>query len=240
MKIWAHRGSSLRLPENTLAAFEDAAGQNGITGIELDIQLTQDRQMVVCHDEKVDRTTDGVGEIRSYSLADLQKLKIMLPNGQYTHIPTIEEVLDLLEKKMKAGLLLNIELKTGIIRYEGIEQMIADEISKRHLERAVVYSSFNWDSVRLIRNLAPNCQTAVLAEKLSDCLKGKACVGADALHPYSQALDLPRDAVKGEIIRAWNAEPLFPAKSPAQPLNIKLLAERGVTNLFTNEPERYL
>ena len=111
MKIWAHRGCSQMYPENTMLSFEKAAAIQGLTGIELDIQLTKDGQMVVCHDEKVDRTTDGIGELRGYTLAELKKLKIDAGNGKYEQIPTIEEVLDLLENRMKDGLKLNIELK---------------------------------------------------------------------------------------------------------------------------------
>lgn len=67
MKIWAHRGCSQRYPENTLLAFENAARLNGLIGIELDIQLTRDGELVVIHDERVDRTTEGSGYVREYT-----------------------------------------------------------------------------------------------------------------------------------------------------------------------------
>ena len=59
MQIWAHRGCSQMYPENTLTAFEKAANLKNLTGIELDIQLTREGQIAICHDERVDRTTDG-------------------------------------------------------------------------------------------------------------------------------------------------------------------------------------
>ncbi len=59
MRLWAHRGCSQRYPENTLLAFEKAAKIRDLTGIELDIQLTKDGELVVMHDERVDRTTNG-------------------------------------------------------------------------------------------------------------------------------------------------------------------------------------
>ncbi len=68
MKIWAHRGCSQMYPENTITAFQRAAGLPGLAGIELDIQLTRDGHMAVFHDERVDRTTDGKGELRKYTL----------------------------------------------------------------------------------------------------------------------------------------------------------------------------
>lgn len=102
MKLWAHRGCSQRYPENTLLAFEKAAQLQGLAGIELDIQLTKDGQIVVIHDEKVDRTTDGSGWVRDYTLAELKRLKI--DAGCYPHqiIPTMEEVFELLEERLKA------------------------------------------------------------------------------------------------------------------------------------------
>lgn len=102
MKLWAHRGCSQRYPENTLIAFEKAAQLQGLAGIELDIQLTKDGQIVVIHDEKVDRTTDGSGWVRDYTLAELKRLKI--DAGCYPHqvIPTMEEVFELLEERLKA------------------------------------------------------------------------------------------------------------------------------------------
>ena len=76
MKIWAHRGCSQMYPENTLLAFEKAAAVKGLTGIELDIQLSRDGYLVVCHDETVDRTTGGTGPVKNHSLAELKQLRI--------------------------------------------------------------------------------------------------------------------------------------------------------------------
>ena len=71
MKIWAHRGCSQNYPENTMLAFEKAANLQGLTGIELDIQLSKDGHMVVIHDERVDRTTEGMGEVQLHTLFEL-------------------------------------------------------------------------------------------------------------------------------------------------------------------------
>ena len=82
MKIWAHRGCSQNYPENTIVAFEKAAELKNLEGIELDIQLTKDGHMVVFHDDRVDRTTDGIGEIKQYTLDELKKLNINAGNGK--------------------------------------------------------------------------------------------------------------------------------------------------------------
>ena len=133
MKIWAHRGCSQMYPENTILAFEKASEINGLTGIELDIQLSRDGYLVVCHDERVDRTTDGIGEVRNYTLAELRKLRIDAGNGMAERIPVIEEVLDLLKPKFAEGFLLNIELKNSIFAYEGMEEKIVSLIAERGL-----------------------------------------------------------------------------------------------------------
>ena len=72
MKVYAHRGYSGRYPENTMLAFKEA-GKLGVDGIELDVQLTKDGEVVVIHDEKIDRTTDGPGYVIDYTLQELKK-----------------------------------------------------------------------------------------------------------------------------------------------------------------------
>ena len=73
MKNFAHRGFSGKYPENTILAFQKAL-EEGVDGIELDVQLTKDGELVIIHDESVDRTTDGKGLVVSYTLEELKKL----------------------------------------------------------------------------------------------------------------------------------------------------------------------
>lgn len=241
MKIWAHRGCSQRYPENTLLAFEKAAVIEGLTGIELDIQLTKDGHMVVCHDEKIDRTTDGTGELRNYTLAELKEFRIDAGNGVYERIPTIEEVLDLLEDKMRRGLKLNIELKNSKIPYEGIEQKIVDLIHNRGLQESVVYSSFSALSLEKIHKMDKEAELGILDRKVSDCLyKLKGGCGAVALHPYWQGIDLPAESIGEYTVRAWLSGHLYPEKPTGTKLDLKLLENRGITDVFLNEPEVYL
>lgn len=123
MKIWAHRGCSQRYPENTLLAFEKAAAIKNLTGIELDIQLTSDGELVVIHDERVERTTNGIGFVREHTFTELRKLRIDAgSNDPVQIVPAMEEVLDLLEKQLRTGLKLNIELKNSIYPYDNMEK----------------------------------------------------------------------------------------------------------------------
>lgn len=139
MKIWAHRGCSQMYPENTLLAFEKAVEIDGLTGIELDVQLTRDGYLAVCHDERVDRTTDGIGELRQYSLAELKKLRIDAGNHTYQQIPLLEEIFDQLQEHLKRGLKLNIELKNSVFPYEGMEKKVIELVHRYGLHPGLFF-----------------------------------------------------------------------------------------------------
>ena len=110
-KVWAHRGASGYRPENTLEAFELAIRQ-GADGIEMDVHTSADGELIVMHDENVDRVTDGTGLIKDSTPAE--------PSGIY-HIPTLAEVLELMRT---TDMMINIELKNSICFYPGMEEKI--------------------------------------------------------------------------------------------------------------------
>ena len=241
MKIWAHRGCSQMYPENTLLAFEKAREIQGLTGIELDIQLTRDGEIVVIHDERVDRTTDGIGFVRDFTLAEIKRLHINAGSNSDQRIPTIKEVLDLLEPGMRSGLMLNIELKNSVYPYEGMEQKIVELIHGRGLQEAIVYSSFSALSLERIKSLDDKAELGILDSKVSDCLyKLKGGCGAVALHPYWRNIDLPMERIKGYTVRAWFSGHLYPEKPTGTRLDLTALEKVGITDVFLNEPEVYL
>ena len=121
-KVWAHRGASGYRPENTLEAFELAIRQ-GADGIELDVHTSADGELIVMHDETVDRVTDGTGLIKDMTSAQLKELKVSTsaePTGIY-RVPTLAEVLDLMRT---TDMMVNIELKNSICFYPGMEEKI--------------------------------------------------------------------------------------------------------------------
>lgn len=240
MNIWAHRGCSQRYPENTLLSFEKAINVRGLAGIELDIQLTRDGHMVVIHDERVDRTTEGLGYVRDYTLAELKRLHIYADENPVQQIPTIEEVLDLIEPAMRSGMRLNIELKNSVYPYEGMERQIIDLIHTRGLQNQVVYSSFSALSLEKVRELDPETEIGILDTKVSDCLfKLQGGCGANVLHPYWQGIDLPPERLRGYTVRAWLSGHLYPEKPTGTKLDLSALEAKGITDLFLNEPEMY-
>ncbi len=101
-RVFGHRGAKGYLPENTLESIEKALGFQ-VDGIEIDVHLCASGELVVFHDFTLDRMTDGTGEVGKHILQELKKLRV---NGGF-QIPTLEEVLNLIDKKC----LLNIELK---------------------------------------------------------------------------------------------------------------------------------
>jgi glycerophosphoryl diester phosphodiesterase len=228
-------------PENTLTAFGKAAKIPGLEGIELDIQFTSDGHMVVIHDERVDRTTNGKGFVRDYTLKEIQALRIDSVNGEIEKIPTINEVLDLIGPAMRKGLKLNIELKTSVYPYIGIEKKIVELVKERGLTDRIVWSSFSALSLPIIRELLPDADIGMLADRASDCMRiHKAGIGTNALHPYARAMDLSKEELEGMTVRAWFLKHLYPEKPTGNRLDFKVLEEQGITDVFLNEPEVYL
>ena len=245
MKFWAHRGLSFAYPENTLEAFEAAAQLTGLTGIELDVQLTRDGAVVVFHDENVSRVTDGTKNVQEYTLTELKALHIQADGGAVTTIPTLEEVLTLLAPYCRRnGLQINIELKTSIARYEGIEAKTIELVRQHGLEQYIVYSSFLAESIGIVKELDRTAKTGMLAYSLADCIKGAGQVHADALHPCTAGMDciVPED-MKELPVRAWNGdEPIYCNKQQKalKEKHLEKYAMFGVTELFTNVAEAYV
>ena len=241
MKIWAHRGCSQRYPENTLLAFEKAIELKKLTGIELDIQLTKDGEIVVIHDERVDRTTESIGFVRDYTLAELKKLHIYADVNPSQQIPTIDEVFDLIEPRLQTGMKLNIELKNSVYPYPGMEEKIIELVHRRGLEKSIVYSSFYAKSLEKIRQLDKDAEIGILDVKASDCMyKLKGGCGAVALHPYWKGMDLSKEDLDRITVRTWLSGHLYPEKPTGTKLDLNSFDEQGITDVILNEPEIYV
>ena len=244
--IWAHRGMSLQYPENTLEAFRAAAELGpALGGIETDVQLSKDGVVMIFHDETLDRVTDTKGNLRDFTFEELRRVKIMRHDGTFTQIPTLEEVLALLKPYCeKNGLRLNLELKTSVYRYEGIEKKTLEIVRKYGMEKYVLYSSFLMDSIRQIKELNPKAETAMLATYLTDCIRGADQAHADSLHPWIYGLNVPvpeRYRGQGHEVRAWGGmEPLYVENT--MQVTEKHMDEavlNGITDIITNVPEVY-
>jgi glycerophosphoryl diester phosphodiesterase len=183
-KIFAHRGASAMYPENTMEAFMEAQ-RVGADGIELDVQLSKDGIVVVIHDETVNRTTNGKGWVKDYTYKQLQKFdasyKFSKKIGK-CRIPSLEEVFRWASKN---NLLLNVELKNGLVEYEGLEEKVLELTDNFDLANRVIISSFNHYSMVKVHQLAPDIETALIyMEGIYKPWEYAATLGARAIHPY--------------------------------------------------------
>ena len=161
-KVWAHRGASGYAPENTLDAFRKAV-EMGADGIELDVQMTKDGELVVIHDETIDRVSNGKGWVKDYTYEELKKFNFNKTHQEYTkeEIPTLEQVYRLIKP---TNLTINVELKTGIVFYPGIEERVLELTERLGMKEHVIYSSFNHYTIRKIKELDPQAKTGMLYE----------------------------------------------------------------------------
>lgn len=138
--IFGHRGIPAKFPENSMQGFRYAVVHN-VEGLEFDVHLTRDRLPVIMHDERINRTTDGKGRICDYDYEQLRTFK--LSNGE--SIPTLYELLELVRN---VDVILNLEFKTDQIHYEGIEEIVLEQVNQAYLRHPVIYSSFNLASLK--------------------------------------------------------------------------------------------
>jgi glycerophosphoryl diester phosphodiesterase len=166
LTIIAHRGASAHYPENTMISFEGAINM-GADMVELDVQMTADGEVIVFHDETLNRCTNGRGKIADYSLSDLKKLDAgSWFDGffQGEKIPTLEEVL----RACKNRIAVNIEIKDSAVRNTlegGIEEKCLELVEKTGISGHVVFSSFSPLALRHIRQIDPKMPIAVLFDR---------------------------------------------------------------------------
>ena len=233
IKVWAHRGASAYAPENTMEAYV-LAHQQGADGIELDVQLSKDGEIVVIHDEKIDRTSNGKGLVRDYTMKQLRGFNFnrTRPEHFQADIPTLREVL--LYIRDRTEMTVNIELKTGVFFYPGIEEKtvaLADELG---VQDRVIYSSFNHYSIRRICQIDPEAKTGLLySDGFIDVPAYADSLGVNALHPSWHSLQYPgflEDCRRYHLdLNVWtiNAESLM-----------RQMCEAGVHAIITNYPDR--
>ncbi|EGU46407.1 glycerophosphoryl diester phosphodiesterase [Vibrio ichthyoenteri ATCC 700023] len=167
LTIVGHRGVAGQYPENTLASIQ-AAIDMGLEWIEVDIQPTQDHQLVVCHDHTIDRCSNGYGRVDSYTLEQLQQFDFgawFSPQFNSQPILTLEQLLRLIQP-LKIGL--NIEIKIDTQNFEPVIKEL-----KRQLElvalpaERILISSFDHQTLREVHQAHLGYPIAVLSEKLS-------------------------------------------------------------------------
>lgn len=229
-KIFAHRGYSGKYPENTMLAFEKAI-EVGVDGIELDVQLTKDGEIVIIHDETIDRTTDGSGYVVDYTYEELSKFNANYKFKEmgFNKIPTLREYFELVKN---LEIVTNIELKTGINQYLGIEEKVLKLIREYNLEKRVIISSFNHFSVMKMKKLAPDLKYGFLSEDwIIDAGKYTASHGVQCYHPRFNNL-IPEVI---EELKKYNLE--INTWTVNEEKDMRYLYSKEIDVIITNYPE---
>ncbi|MBQ1892757.1 MAG: glycerophosphodiester phosphodiesterase [Clostridia bacterium] len=231
-RILAHRGASFYAPENTMPSFELALEQ-GADGVELDVHFSKDGELVVMHDERVDRTTDGKGFIKDFTLAELKALDASngMEGFRGVTVPTLSEVYDLFAGTEK---LINVEIKTDIIDYPGIcGKLKALEIEKGMTGR-IIYSSFNHYTVREMKKLDPGAKVGLLYMSIfAEPWKYALEMNAQCLHPHF--ITISKTPHMAEECNARGIETnIWTVDDSAW---MERLANMGVTSLITDKPD---
>ncbi|MGI6200505.1 MAG: glycerophosphodiester phosphodiesterase [Christensenellales bacterium] len=224
----AHRGFSGQYPENTMIAFEQALAAQA-DGVETDVHLTRDGVIVICHDEDIRRTSNGIGAIAGQTYEELLRWDFGAWKGQSgQRIPTLDALLGLIKD---SGKLVNLELKNNLFRYEGMEQMILDKLARLDMLEQVIFSSFNHASMGLVAQLCPEAETALLyGNRVADPVALARQYGVKGLHPAFETIDqamVDRCHEAGLAVRPWTVNP---------PEIMQEMLALGVDAIITNEP----
>jgi len=230
MLLLAHRGASADAPENTLEAFSEAIRQRA-DGVELDAMVCGSGEVVVCHDETLERLA---GEPTAVATTDYRQLRTLEVGSRLgfspARIPLLEEVLDVLP----AWMVINIELKCDTAEDRGLSQKVARLVERRELAGRVILSSFNPLCLIRVAAVAPQLRRGFLIDPDKRFLWQDAVTrpltANFSVHPHHRQVTPAR-------LRAWRAAALEVAVwTVDDPVEARRLQEAGVEYCITNRP----
>ena len=217
--IIAHRGASGHVPENTLLSFQRAYDL-GAEMIELDVHETLDGELVCIHDSTVDRTTNGSGEVHTFTYKELQKFNA----GAGEIIPRLSDVLNFSFGKLQV----NIELKVI-----GVEKKILEMVQQMDMLSEVIISSFHHGSLTSIRDMNHDVSTAMLVNKpMDDMIDYAITLAVNAINPHHQLVtpQLVSSAHQsGLMVYPWTVN---------DPNRMRELLSFEIDGLITDYPDR--
>ena len=226
--IYAHRGASTQSPENTMAAFRKAI-ELGSGGIELDVHMTKDGEIVVIHDEVIDRTSNGTGKVKDLTFSELLRYDFGYWFSQEfseEKIPTLEQVMTLLSDWDGV---LNIEIKANDT---GIESSVIALIDKYRMRKRVIISAFNHYILVNVKRIDDAIETgALIMETLYRPWEYAKRIGAGTIHPFYRAIN---QEIIGECLANGIDVNVFTVDRSE---DIKMLAGAKVSGIITNVPD---
>ncbi len=227
--IIAHRGGRKWAPENTLAAFKKCL-EIGVDGVELDVQRCKSGELMVIHDETLDRTTNGAGYVKDQTCAEIQKLDA---GGWFSaefkgeKVPTLREVLDLVHGRF----IVNIEIKNAPIAYLGIEEEVIRVLENYPNPEKIIISCFDHAVLHAINTKTTKYKLGILMVGTPYELGHYAeLLGAKAWHPNIS--ELRPDAVNeahraGLEVNTWTLNEVK---------DWQRAADMGVNGIVTDDP----
>ena len=229
-QVTAHRGCSKDAPENTLYAFEKAMESNA-DYIELDVQLTKDEQLVVFHDEKLDRVTHGKGKLSDFTYEELQEYNVFTKHASEEEfpdakIPLLTDVFELVGDEK----LFNVEIKDHGNTNLTVEKTV-EAIKEYNLEDSCYVTSFSYAAVKKVKQLDPNIKTGLIANV--------ATTTAFTQLKYIDALSMNHLLVNATVVNNahQNGKRIF-VWTVDNKADMEKMMSLGVDNVITNSPDR--
>ncbi|MFL5320989.1 MAG: glycerophosphodiester phosphodiesterase [Myxococcaceae bacterium] len=230
MLLLAHRGASKDAPENTIEAFVEAVRQEA-DGVELDAMVCGSGEVVVCHDEFLDRLARKPWEVRTTSLWKLRTADVGTPLGfKPARIPTLESVIDALP----SDFLINIELKCERLNDDGLSEKVCALVRRMGIGSRVVISSFNPLCLFRVAASYPELRRGFLIDPDKGFLFQRGVLtpltSSYSVHPYYAQ-------VSEQLVREWRASGLEVACwTVDDPVIARSLRDFGVRYCITNRP----
>ena len=223
MILIGHRGAMGYAPENTLKSFKKALELN-VDMVELDVYRCKTGELVVIHDDRLERTTNGIGYVEDKTFIDLRELDA----GEGEKIPLLTEVLDLIDKRVS----INIELK-GIDTAEGVAEIIQEYIARGWSYDDFLVSSFNHHELFRIKQLLPEIRIGALFIGLPITY----AQFAQDLNAYS--LNISIEFINQDFINDAHTRGLkvyvFTVNHPEDMIRLRVW---GVDGVFSNVPDQ--
>jgi len=212
-----HRGARAYEPENTLRSFKKAI-ELGVDAVELDVRRTRDGEIVVIHDAEVDRTTNGKGLVRELTLKEIKQL--VTEKGE--KIPTLEEALDFLDKKVK----ILIELKET-----DFEDTVMNLIREKGLENNVIIVSFLEEALRRVRELDDEVETGLIYARHKNPIRAALELRANYLLPlyrFTHTANVQKAHENGLKVIVWTIN---------EEKEVSEYVKKGVDGIASDKPD---
>ena len=227
--VVGHRGVAGVEPENTIRGFRYAL-ELGVDYTECDVHLTKDDQLIVMHDETVDRTTNGTGAIRDLTFAEIRSLDA----GKGERVPTLTEVLEVV--KDRAVLLIELKgegVEEQAVRFASLaREKEPQTVREMQMEEQVAFTSFHLDRIRKVKRLDSSLKVgAIFGQPPADACQQALDAGASGIgiHYRNLRRELVEEAHRlGLDVRAWN---------PDTVPEMQTMIDLGVDGVSSNRPD---